>query len=222
MNRIGPGPIFLAVALAGCGSEAASREDLESQATGRTELTPSRGAAAAPAPVRAIPAGTVLTFEVRETVSTSTHGQGATFILALVDGVSGAGGAFIPAGTPARGVVTDLRRSTGPDEPAVLGVQVVSIDGGGSQLPIYGQVQSTAIESDSRDSGARTAATIATGAAAGAIIGQILGRDTRATVTGATVGTVIGVGVALTTRGGDATLPMGSRIVLRLDRDLLL
>lgn len=215
--------VALVSALAACGGDAESREDLEGEAvTGSTPSTSERAAPTPPAqPVRAIPAGTVLTFEVRENVSTSSHTAGDGFSLVLVDGVTGQAGAALGAGASARGVVTDARQSTGPEEEAVLGVRITSVEAGGSQRPIQGQVQSTQLETSAQDSGSRTAATIATGAAAGAIIGQILGRDTRSTVTGAAVGTAVGVGVALTTRGGAATLPQGSRIVVRLENDLV-
>jgi hypothetical protein len=171
--------------------------------------------------VRAIPAGTLLTFEVREDVSSSSHESGDGFPLVLVGAVSGPAGAFMAAGTPARGIVTDAHSSTGSDDVSLLAVRVASVEAGGSQKAIEGVVQSAAIEGDTRDSGARTAATIAIGTAAGAIVGQVVGGDTRSTVIGAAVGTAVGVGVALTTRSGDATLPQGSRIVLQLDRDLV-
>jgi hypothetical protein len=172
--------------------------------------------------VRAIPAGSILTFEVRENVSTASHVSGDGFSLVLVDAVNGSAESILPAGTAARGTVTESHKSTGPEDQALLAVRIASVASGGSQRPIEGEVQSAAIESSTQDSGSRTAATIAVGTAAGAIIGQILGRDTRATVAGAAVGTVIGVGVALTSRDGDARLPVGSRIVVRLDRDLAL
>ena len=218
--------VLLMTALTACGSDAEAREDLETQpASPAASAQPAPTAQPAPAaptqPVRAIPAGTVLTFEVGEDVSTSSHVSGDAFSLALVDGVTGPADATLAAGTPARGLVTAVHRSTGPEDEAVLGVRVDSIQVGGSLKPVEGVVQSAAIEGSTRDSGARTAATIATGAAAGAVIGQVLGGDTRSTVTGAAVGTAVGVGVALTTRGGDATLTQGSRIVLELDRDLV-
>jgi hypothetical protein len=220
--------VALIATLAACGTDAESREDLESLAAEREapeQVVPTTSAqsqrAAPPAqPVRAIPAGTVLTFEVRENVSTSSHASGDEFTLALVNSVSGPAGAILAAGTQARGVVTEAHRSSGPDDESLLVVRVASVEADGSQRAIGGQVESTDIDSSTRDSGARTAATIATGAAAGAVIGQVLGRDTRSTVTGAAVGTAVGVVVALTTRGGDATLGEGSHIVVRLDRDL--
>jgi len=228
MNRFALSVAFI-TALAACGSDAESREDLESQALGDTvQAQASRSAPAsstpraAPAqPVRAIQAGTLLTFEVREDVSTSSHKAGDTFSLVLVDAVTGPAGAILPAGAPARGLVTDAHSSTGPEDQSVLGLRVASVQAGGSQEAILGEAQSADIKSSTRDSGTRTAATIATGTAAGAIIGQVLGRDTRSTVTGAAIGTAVGVGVALTTRGGHAELPEGSRIVVRLTQDLI-
>lgn len=227
MERIMVGAALLAI-LAACGSDAESREDLESlQVTREAPSQPVRPIQAGPertvppaSPARVIPAGSLLTFEVQETVSTSSHDVGDAFDLVLVDAVSGEGGAVLVSGTSARGVVTEAHRSSDPDDTSLLVVRVSSIEAGGSQALIEGQVQSTAIESTTRASGARTAATIATGSAAGAIIGQILGKDTRSTITGAAVGTAVGVVVALSTRGGDSTLGKGSRIVVRLDRDL--
>jgi len=221
--------VLLVSTLAACGGEAESREDLDSRAVPQTTTQAQPTPAAQPTPeaepsleaVRAIPAGTLLTFEVRENVSTSSHESGDGFALMLVDAVHGPAGAFMAAGTPARGVVTDAHSSTGSDDVSLLAVRVASVEAGGAQTAIDGVVQSAVIEGDTRDSGTRTAATIAIGTAAGAIVGQIMGGDTRSTVIGAAVGTAVGVGVALTTRGGDATLSKGSRIVLRLDRDLV-
>lgn len=224
MNRIALS-MLLVTALAACGSDAESREALEAQET--TRAVPSQPAATAPAAspipavLRAIPAGSVLTFEVREDVSTSSHVPGDGFSLVLVDAVTGPAGARLSGGTPAEGVVTDVHKSTGPDDDSLLGVRIVTVEAGGAQKAIQGQVQSAQVESSTQDSGARTAATIAIGTAAGAVIGQIVGGNTRSTVTGAAAGTVVGVVVALTTRGGEAKLPQGSRITVRLDEDLV-
>jgi hypothetical protein len=208
--------VALITTLAACGVDAESSEDRSSQPVPEAASS----SAAAPATVAAIPAGTVLTFEVRENVSTSSHTAGDGFSLVLVDAVDGSGGASLGAGAMALGVVTQAHKSGGPDDDALLAVRIHSVEAGGSQQEIGGVVQSTEIDSSNRDSGTRTAAKIATGTAAGAIIGQILGGDTRSTVQGAAAGTVVGVVVALSTRGGDATLPAGSRIVVRLDRAL--
>lgn len=227
MNRLILGIICITT-LAACGSDAESSEDLDSQAVrdsvqaqAARSATVERAPRAPTPPVRAIPAGTLLTFEVRENVSTSSHDVGDSFSLVLVDGATGPAGAVLSAGAAARGLVTASHSSSGPEDPSILGLQVASVEADGSQKPVVGEAQSADIETSTQDSGTRTAATIATGTAAGAIIGQILGRDTRSTVTGAAVGTAVGVGVALTTRGGQAELPVGSRIVVRLSQNLI-
>ncbi|MEX2466944.1 MAG: hypothetical protein WD995_08535, partial [Gemmatimonadota bacterium] len=209
--------VALVTTLAACGTDAESSEDRDSQ------RVPEAGSSAPAVSevVSSIPAGTVLTFEVREDISTSSHAAGDGFSLVLVEGVSGTGGASLSAGAVAMGVVTEAHKSSGPDDDALLAVRINSVEAGGSQQAIGGDVQATEIDSSNRDSGTRTAAKIATGTAAGAIIGQILGGNTRSTVQGAAAGTVVGVVVALSTRGGDATLPAGSRIVVRLDRALV-
>jgi hypothetical protein len=229
MNRFALSGMALLTALAACGGDAESREDRESQTLGDAvnAEAPRAAPAAQPArtapaqPARMIQAGTLLTFEVRDNVSTSSHDVGSGFSLVLVDAVSGPAGAVLTAGAPARGVVTASHPSSGPEDQSVLGLRVASVEAYGAQRPLVGDVQSADVATSTRDSGTRTAATIATGTAAGAIIGQILGRDTRSTVTGAAIGTAVGVGVALTTRGGHAELPVGSRIVVRLSQDLI-
>jgi hypothetical protein len=55
------------------------------------------------------------------------------------------------------------------------------------------------------------------GAAAGALLGQIPGKDTESTLAGAGVGTVMGAVVALTSRAGNAPLPEGSQLRVRCD-----
>ncbi len=227
VNRFSIGAICI-LTLAACGTDAESHEDLDGQALrdsaqlqAPAQTSAERTRTAPAQAVRAIPAGTLLTFEVRENVSTSSHDAGDGFSLVLVDAVTGPAGALLSSGASARGVVTTSHSSSGPEDQSVLGLRVSSVQVGGSQRSIVGEVESAEIETSTRDSGTRTAATIATGTAAGAIIGQILGRDTRSTVTGAAVGTAVGVGVALTTRGGEAELPTGSRITVRLSQDLI-
>jgi hypothetical protein len=212
----------LALALAGCGGEAESREDVEGEAVAEEmggEVGESPRATAAE-PVRALPAGTSLTFEVLEEVSTSSHRAGDTFALRLVQPVEGSGGLRLESGTRAQGIVTNVQRSGSPDEEAVLGVRIESVQVNGRSRALNGSVTRADVEAGAGDSRTRSAAKVATGAAAGAVIGQILGRDTRSTVTGAAAGAVAGLGVALTTRGGDAVLPEGARVTVRLDDTL--
>jgi hypothetical protein len=234
--------LVLVTTLSACGREAQSVEDRDSEELSAMEMmesapgheaphaipeAPARVVASRPPPpvssppVPAILAGTVMVFEVREHVSTASHVAGESFSLMLVEGVTGQAGATLAPGTMARGLVTTVERSTGPQDEAILGVRVASVAVAGSQRALEGIVESVSVSTSGRDSDTRTAATIVTGAAAGAILGQILGHNTRSTVVGAAVGTAVGVAVALKTRGGDAHLTQGSRLVVRLERDLV-
>lgn len=211
--------------LTGCSDEAESREDVDGEPL--TEQVAQRGevatAAAPPAePIRALPAGTTLSFVVIEQVSTSSHRSGDQVSLELAESVSGRGGLELPAGTRARGIVTTSRASDGPEDEAILAIRVEAIHLNGRTRALNGSVIEARTESSARDSGARSAAKVATGAAAGALVGQILGGDTRSTVGGAAAGTVAGLGVALSTRDGHAVLPEGSLVRVRLNDDLVM
>jgi hypothetical protein len=186
-----------------------------------TPRTPAERSPAPSASVPALPSGSLLVFEVTETVSTSTHKAGDPVSLRLVRDVRGDHGAVIPAGATARGIITDSRESSSAEEEAVLGIRIASVQVGGTQRDLNGRIESIDLETAARDSGQRSVAKVATGAAAGAIIGQIIGRDTRSTVTGAAAGAAAGLGIALTTRDGHAVLHQGSQVTVRLDAPMV-
>ncbi len=223
------GLLALAFVLGACGGDAESREDLEGEPLPAEEVAGGEAPAQATTPqpqpersMRALPAGSVLTFRVSEEISTSTHRSGDAFDLELAESVSGQGDFTLPAGTQAQGIVTNARASEGAEEEAVLAVRIESIHLDGRTRALNGSVIDADTESSVRDSRTRSAAKVATGTAAGALVGQILGGDTRSTVQGAAAGTVAGLGVALTTRNGHAVLPAGSRVQVRLDDDLVM
>lgn len=223
--------LVLITMVAGCGGDAESREipdegsvdgiHLEERMLG---VGAGRGVdpAPLPEPVRAFPSGSRLTFEMIRSISTSSHSAGDTFELRLVDDIRGAGGAFLPTGTRARGVIMESEPSRDASREALLAVRVQSVDVNGTMRDLPGTVESVSTRASARDSRTRSAAKVATGAAAGAVLGQILGRDTRSTVTGAAAGAAAGVGLALTTWEGHATLEEGARVTVRLDQDLVL
>ncbi len=224
--RRAAGSILAVLLVAACGTDTeageGSAERLADEPTTSASAPPPAAPAPAPRPAPAIASGTRMTFEVLEDVSTQSHGAGDSFRLRLTREVTGSDGARIPAGAEARGTVVESRRSSGPEEEAILVLRVSSIQANGGQRAIDATVESASLRSSSGDSGQRTAATIATGAAAGAVIGRILGGDTRSTVVGAAVGAAAGTGIALTNRDGHAVLPRGSEVEARLAAPLVL
>lgn len=167
---------------------------------------------------RTVPTGTSMAFVVDRTVSTETDEAGARFSATLQTPVLDTEGATtIPAGATSTWIVTE---SSTQDGQSLLGVRLESVQVGGQSMSVKSTVTDATIDTDHPDTGGETAAKIGIGAAAGAIVGQIVGHDTKATLAGAGVGAAVGTAVALSTRGGHATLPAGSRLVVHLDEPL--
>jgi hypothetical protein len=175
------------------------------------------------AEVLSVPVGTRMLAAMETTLSTRTHEAGAVFQARVHEPILGAHGReLVPAGARIEGRVLESSGTTDHDEEAVLLLAVESLVVNGARLPLRATVEAADLELTAADSGTRSAAKVATGAAAGAVIGQILGRDTRSTVTGAAAGAAAGAGVAVTTRGGHATIREGSVLTIRVDEPVLL
>jgi hypothetical protein len=183
-------------------------------ACGTAESNEARGT---DAPV--VPVGTLLVFSVDERVSTETHQRGDEFTATLLSEVTDArGSTILPQGSLARWVVT---QSAAADDQSVLAVELDAVRLHGAWVPLVAEVVSADLDVDEGDSGGETAAKIGIGAAAGALLGQVLGGDAGSTLAGAGVGAAVGTAVALTSRGGSSTLPAGSSISVRLEEPLV-
>lgn len=179
------------------------------------------GAEAPEAAVRTVPAGSTMSFQVQETISTETHETGDVFTATLASDVMDADGqVVVPAGTASRWMVTESSPDGSEEGGAVLIVGLEAVQLGGEWAPVEATVTSTDIETGSADTNTETAAKVAVGAAAGAILGQVIGKNTESTLKGAGVGAAVGAAVALTTRGSKVSLPAGSNITVRLDEDV--
>jgi hypothetical protein len=176
------------------------------------------------APARpTVPTGTSMTFRVDETISTQRSHRGDRFTGTLTADVAGVeGDVVLPAGTKARWVVNQAISDGGLGGGSVLAVRLEAIRLNDAWVLAEGALTATDLQLDESDSTAGTAAKIGVGAAAGAIVGQLLGKDTQRAVTGVATGPALGTVVALSTRRGAATIPAGSRIEVRLDRSLIL
>ena len=170
--------------------------------------------------VTTVPTGAVMAFVVDRTVSTETDEAGARFSATLQSPVLDTeSSTVIPAGATSTWVVTE---SSSQDGQSLLGVRLETVQVEGERREVTATVTEAELDTDNPDTDGETAAKIGIGAAAGAIVGQIVGHDTKSTLAGAGVGAAVGTAVALTTRGGHATLPAGSRLVVQLDQPLLI
>jgi hypothetical protein len=188
-------------------------------AESRDAPTGEEGAAERAPAQPAVPTGTSMTFRVDETVSTQRSHRGDRFTGTLTADVTGLeGDVLLPAGTKARWVVNQAISDGGLGGGSFLAVRLEAIRMNDAWVPAEGIVTATGLRLDGADRAAQTAARIGVGAAAGAMVGQLLGKDVPGAPTGAALATV----VALSTPDGAATIPAGSRIEVRVDRSLAL
>ncbi len=230
MRAIRPLTVLVLLVLPACGGgeppDASAAEQpsdaAPAQATDAAAARPTEGSSEASAPAPVVPVGTSLTFIVGEKISTSDHEAGHTFTSILEGDAMGVDGATaLPAGTIGRWIVTESTDDDGQGA-AVLAMRLEAIDVGGAWYPVTATVTEAQLSTDQKDSNTETAAKIGIGAAAGAIAGKVLGGSTGATLKGAGVGAAMGTVVALSTRGGSATLEKDARITVTLDEPLTL
>ena len=168
--------------------------------------------------VGVVATGTNIAMTSGQRVCTNTNSVGDRITATLAEPVTGSNGVVIPAGSTAVIEVTSVGRSNQAGENMNIGFVVKSISYGGRTYPVNGQIVSAGVEtvkgSDNNDAGK-----VAGGAVVGAILGRILsGRSkTQGTIIGAAGGAAAGAVLAHQTAKYDACLPVGGRIVVRLD-----
>lgn len=153
-------------------------------------------------------------------VCTNTNSVGDRFTATLVEAVQGTNGASIPAGATAIVEVVRASRANGPDEQVQLELAVRSININGRSYQVASDVTSTQVDRIRAETGSDDARKVATGAAIGAIAGQIFGRRTKSTVIGAATGAAAGAVVAARNSHYDGCIPSGGRIAIRLTEPL--
>lgn len=167
-----------------------------------------------------IAAGSTVSLSSSTRVCTNTHKVGDRFTATVRQSVTGSNGAVIPAGATATVEVTSLRRSNNANAPIVVGVAIRSVSFGGRTYAVSGTTSDAQVDRVRSSTTRDDVKKVATGAAIGAIAGQILGRDTRATVTGAAAGAAVGAGAAVATANYEGCIPTGGAITISLDNSL--
>jgi hypothetical protein len=167
-----------------------------------------------------IGAGEQIALYSGQRVCTNTNSVGDRFTATLVEAVQGTNGAIIPAGATAIVEITRASRSDGPNDPVGLELAVRSININGRSYQVASNVTSAQVDRIRAESGSDDARKVATGAAIGAIAGQILGRRTKSAVIGAATGAAAGAVMAARNSHYDGCIPTGGRIAIRLTEPL--
>lgn len=178
---------------------------------------PARQAPAAPARPRAqsvsVPSGTILTLALDQPLNSKTSQVGDSFSATVLDPVEVDNRVAIPAGSKVEGKVTEAvpaKRGAGNAKLA-MSFDTLRLESG-YRTAITGSFQEVT-ESKKK----RNAAIIGGSAAGGALLGRILGKDTKGAVVGAILGGGIGTAVVVGQEGEQAKLPADTPFEIRLE-----
>ena len=168
----------------------------------------------APAPL-VVPAGTVLTVRLGETLSSKTSQAGETFTATVVTPIEAGGRTVIREGATATGTVVAARAAGKFKGASLLQIRLKSVTIGGRSHAI----ETSSMTRSEKGKGERSAALIGGGAGAGALIGALAGGGKGAAI-GALVGGGAGTAGSALTGNADVTLPAESAVSFKLESAL--
>lgn len=161
-----------------------------------------------------VPAGTHVDMTVNQELSSRKNKPGDTFTANVAQDVRDAAGTIvIPNGSKVNGSIVAVKPAPNRRTPGTLTVALSTIEANGKTFPIRATVDSVHREYQKQPINGRDAAKVGIGAAAGAVVGQVLSKNTKGTVIGAVVGGIAGAGVAAETKDMDIVIPDGSHII---------
>jgi hypothetical protein len=199
------GVVGLVVATAACGGTAVE--------TGTPQPAPDPAPAVVPENADFIPVGAHIVVELDETLTTDTD-VGSLFNATVKEPLMASNGAeVIPEGTVLTGMVTGTEDPDGLDEPGVIRLNFTRIALHGASHPISGTIIDVDVDIEDRN-WEDVAEKAGIGAAAGMVLGAIVGGDLRDALIGGALGAGAGTIVSLGF-GDDGALPRGTDITLQ-------
>jgi hypothetical protein len=146
---------------------------------------------------------------------------GDKFSATVSSATVGSNGAVIPAGSTVVLEVTSVERAD-PAEASKIHFHVRAIDVNGVSYPGEGEVTTLSQMESERVAGGSDRKKVVGGAVAGAVLGTILGKSTKATVIGAAAGAAAGTAAAKRSESTRACLAAGSSLQLTLSRAIVM
>ncbi|KPJ98527.1 MAG: hypothetical protein AMS20_16350 [Gemmatimonas sp. SG8_28] len=185
--------------------------------------TPPRTSPPAPPAPMSLAAGTVVTLTASDSISTRTHAAGdVVYATASADIVDGQGRVVIPAGARFEGVIAAILEAKNPGDPGTISLAFNRVAFGGKSYSVDATSDSVATERQGRGVTGGDAAKVGVGAAAGAVLGGLITKDTKGAIVGGVVGAAAGAGVAGATKDADVLLPAGGTIRIVLGSPMVL
>jgi Tfp pilus assembly protein PilF len=163
----------------------------------------------------AAPAGTVMTIALDEPISSATAQVGQEVRAHVVGDVTVGQETLVRNGAAVKGKVTEAESSGRVKGRATLALGFTSVETTDGWRDIEAHMVDGTLKAPGTKK--RDAATIGIGAAAGAVLGEILGDKAK---TGAIIGGAAGTAVVLSTKGKEVELEPGTQLGLELDQEL--
>ena len=167
-----------------------------------------------------ISSGSEIGLSSGQRICTNTNSVGDRFNAQIADAVMGANGSVIPAGSSATVEISSLGKSRNANETIEIGLRVISVTFGGKTYPVTAETTYAQVDRVRAESQASDTKKVLTGAAIGAVLGQILGHKTKSTIIGGAAGAAAGAVVASRNANYDGCVPSGGRITIRLTQPL--
>jgi hypothetical protein len=162
-----------------------------------------------------VPAGTVVAIRLDTSLSSGNSHAGDGFSATVADDVVVSGRTAIPAGSTVSGVVKAVSPAKRGAGNASMTLAFNRLQVGDSSVDIV-----AGLSQRSASKKKRNAAIIGGSAAGGALLGRIIGKDTKGAVVGAIAGGAVGTGVVMSKPGEQVSLPAGTQMAIRLGESI--
>jgi hypothetical protein len=168
-----------------------------------------------------VPAGTRMDLTIDDELSSRKNKAGDTFKAKVSQDIRDANGrVVIESGSTVNGLVVAVKPAPNRRTPGTLTLSLSTLEQDGQTFPLVAQIDEVQSERRNRPVDGSDAAKVGVGAAAGAVVGQVLSKNTKGTVIGAVFGGLAGAGVAAETRDVDIVLPDGAHILATISEPL--
>ena len=196
---------------------AARQPDTTSSVTTRTQPGMASSVTA-----RTLPIGTEIHAALDDSINSRTDTMGRVVTAVVMENVTGSDGrTLIAAGAPVRFTVTRLSPARSKSAQGRLSLKVEGIGFGGDMRKISADVRPVPHELRGRGVGTSEAAKVGVGAAGGAILGRVIGGNTKGAVIGGVVGAAGGAVVASQTANRDVVVKAKTPVTFVLTEPLV-
>jgi hypothetical protein len=166
---------------------------------------------------RTLPIGTEIHAALDDSINSRFHTVGRTVPAVVMEDVTGSDGkTILAAGTPVQFTVTRLKPAHSKGSKGALDLRVDGITIDGRLRQVYANIQPVLQELRGRGVTGSEAAKVGAAAAGGAMLGRVIGRNTKAAVIGGLVGAAGGAVVASQTAARDVVVRVRTPVVFVL------